>query len=235
MLPFQGLPCPTNTSRIAWNLPFSGDRKKSTKINFLGPETAGWGGGLPREGVVVEKFVPSLESLSSFQKNPRAHKNQIGTSPPKTQNTPTPLPPKKEEFYGHGGFPAESPGAHKIGARIAFSAPELRTKNFTDMRHFLAKGGSFDQGFSSKITFRGFCGSRGFLYCGQKIFTDMRIFLILGFPEPQNSQSDYFICLKLSGRLFFSPFSLMKSVWWSWASGYQTNLSLCFVGKLLPD
>ena len=31
---------------------------KSTKINFLGPETAGWGGGLPREGVVVEKFVP---------------------------------------------------------------------------------------------------------------------------------------------------------------------------------
>ena len=41
-------------------------RKKSTKINFLGPETAWWGGGLPREGVGVEKFVPSLESLSSW-------------------------------------------------------------------------------------------------------------------------------------------------------------------------
>ena len=41
-------------------------RKKSTKINFLGPETARWGGGLPREGVVVENFVPSLESLSSL-------------------------------------------------------------------------------------------------------------------------------------------------------------------------
>ena len=27
---------------------------------------ARWGGGLPREGVVAEKFVPSLESLSSF-------------------------------------------------------------------------------------------------------------------------------------------------------------------------
>ena len=27
----------------------------------------------------------------------------------------------------------------------------------------------------------------------------------------------------------------MKLAWWSWASGYQTNLSLCFVGKLLPD
>ena len=34
--------------------------------------------------------------------------------------------------------------------------------------------------------------------------------------------------------LFF-PFSLMRFIWWSWASGYQTNLSLCFVGKLLPD
>ena len=33
----------------------------------------------------------------------------------------------------------------------------------------------------------------------------------------------------------FSPFGLMKFVWWSWASGYQTNLSLCFVGKLLAD
>ena len=41
-------------------------KKKSTKINFFGPETAGWGGGLPHEGVGVEKFVPSLESLSSL-------------------------------------------------------------------------------------------------------------------------------------------------------------------------
>ena len=41
-------------------------RRNSTKINFLGPETARWGGGLPRKGVVVENFVPSLESLSSL-------------------------------------------------------------------------------------------------------------------------------------------------------------------------
>ena len=41
-------------------------RKKSRKINFLCPETARWGAGLPREGVVAEKFVLSLESLSSL-------------------------------------------------------------------------------------------------------------------------------------------------------------------------
>ena len=41
-------------------------RKKSTKINFLGPETARWGGDLPLEGVVAENFVPALESLSSL-------------------------------------------------------------------------------------------------------------------------------------------------------------------------
>ena len=44
---------------------FSGERK-STKINFLGPEIARWGGGLPCEGVVAEKWVPALESLSSL-------------------------------------------------------------------------------------------------------------------------------------------------------------------------
>ena len=42
------------------------ERNNSTKINFLVRETAWWGGGLPREGVVAEKFVPSLESLSSL-------------------------------------------------------------------------------------------------------------------------------------------------------------------------
>ena len=41
-------------------------RKKSTKIKFLGPETARWGGGLPREGVVAKNFVPALETLSSL-------------------------------------------------------------------------------------------------------------------------------------------------------------------------
>ena len=41
-------------------------RKERTKINLLGPETAVWGGGLPRDRVGVEKLVPSLESVFSF-------------------------------------------------------------------------------------------------------------------------------------------------------------------------
>ena len=41
-------------------------RKNNTKINYLVAETARWGGGLPREGVVAEEFAPSLESLSSL-------------------------------------------------------------------------------------------------------------------------------------------------------------------------
>ena len=45
---------------------FTQARKKSTKINFLGPETARWGGGLPLEGVVAKNFVPAFESLSSL-------------------------------------------------------------------------------------------------------------------------------------------------------------------------
>ena len=36
--------------------------EKSTKINFLGPETVRYGGRLPREGVGAEKRVPSLET-----------------------------------------------------------------------------------------------------------------------------------------------------------------------------
>ena len=44
----------------------SGKKKEHKDYNFLGPETARWVGGLPRQGVVAEKFVRSLESLSSL-------------------------------------------------------------------------------------------------------------------------------------------------------------------------
>ena len=58
-------------------------RKRSRKINFLGPETARWGGGLPREGVVAENFVPALETLSSLgfgERNPGCPGNFAGMS-----------------------------------------------------------------------------------------------------------------------------------------------------------
>ena len=45
------------------------------------------------------------EKVQNFQKNPRAHKNKIGTSPPpKTQNTP---PPLKGGILWTWLFPAE--------------------------------------------------------------------------------------------------------------------------------
>ena len=63
-----------------------------------------------------------------FQKNPRAHKNKIGTPPP----------PKKGEFYGHCFSCRKNaffPGVHKIGAPI--SGPRIADTNFTDTRIFL--------------------------------------------------------------------------------------------------
>ena len=67
--------------RLSWTI-VSG-KKKSTKIKFLGPETARWGGGLPREGVVAENFVPALETLSSLgfeERNPGCPGNFAGMS-----------------------------------------------------------------------------------------------------------------------------------------------------------
>ena len=50
-------------------------------LAILGPETARWGGGLPREGVVAENFVPALETLSSLgfeERNPGCPGNFAG-------------------------------------------------------------------------------------------------------------------------------------------------------------
>ena len=74
------------------------------------------------------------------QKNPRAHKNKIGTSTPspskKAQN-----PPSEENVMGVGGFPAErtkhSQAPIKIGAAI--SGPRIAGGKIMDMRIFLNK------------------------------------------------------------------------------------------------
>ena len=78
-----------------------------------------------------------LEVPQSYQKNPRAHKNKIGTPPPQTQNTP----PLKRGILWTWVFPAETthfPGVHKIDAPI--SGPRIADKNFTDTRIFLILG-----------------------------------------------------------------------------------------------
>ena len=78
-----------------------------------------------------------------YQKNPRAHKNKIGTpDPPPKPKIP---PPQKEEFYGHGGFP----GAHKIGA--ATSGPRIADKKFTDTRLFPILGPKMCDSLRSEI------------------------------------------------------------------------------------
>ena len=74
-----------------------------------------------------------------FQKNPRAHKNKIGTSPPPTQNPKYPPPPKRGILWKKCVFSCRKnaffPGVHKIGA--ANSGPRIADKNFTDTRIFL--------------------------------------------------------------------------------------------------
>ena len=71
----------------------------------------------------------TLDTLSicmvMFQKNPRAHKNKIGTPPPKK--------PKKRGILWTWVFLQRKsifPGVHKIDAPI--SGPRIADKNFTD-------------------------------------------------------------------------------------------------------
>ena len=79
----------------------------------------------------------SPQELPFYQKNPRTHKNKIGTSPP-PPNPKYPPPPKTRNFMDMA-FPAERtqffPGVHKIGAAI--SGPRIADTNFTDTRIFL--------------------------------------------------------------------------------------------------
>ena len=78
---------------------------------------------------------------SANQKNPRAHKNKIGTPPPPKKKKPNTPPPQTEEFYGHGFFFCRKNAFFQAPIKLAqpFPAPELRTNNFTDTRIFLSK------------------------------------------------------------------------------------------------
>ena len=70
----------------------------------------------------------------SVRKNPRAHKNKIGTSPP-----PPPKPPPKTGNFTDAVFPAERTHFFRVSIKLAhpFPAPELRTRILRIRRLFL--------------------------------------------------------------------------------------------------
>ena len=73
------------------------------------------------------------------QKNPRAHKNKIGSPPPPPKNPKYPPPLKRGILWTWFFLQKERifPGVHKIDAPI--SGPRIADKNFTDTRIFLRR------------------------------------------------------------------------------------------------
>ena len=74
------------------------------------------------------------------QKNPRNHKNKIGTPSPPKPKLPPPPPPKSRNFMIMG-FPCRENALFQAPIKLAqpFPAAELRTKKFTDTRIFLSE------------------------------------------------------------------------------------------------
>ena len=100
-------------------------------LRFFGPKKAPF----PRFRILYPCFFRQNFAFLSpqFQKNPRAHKNKIGTPP-----TPKTPPPQKRGILRTWFFLQKErifPGVHKIGAPI--SGPRIADTNFTDTRIFL--------------------------------------------------------------------------------------------------
>ena len=105
---------------------------------MLGPQRGLLGTGPPDP--TLESASPSpphgsiwrIDFTSIYQKNPRAHKNKIGTPPPPPPKTP---PQKKGGILRTWVFLQQErifPGVHKIGAVI--SGPRIADTNFTDTK-----------------------------------------------------------------------------------------------------
>ena len=98
-----------------------------------------------------------FSETSKSQKNPRAHKNKIGTSPP-----PPKPPQKKGNFMEKMGFCCRKnaffPGVHKIGAPI--SGPRIADTNFTDTRIFLKKALETTTAMKRRKILRNICSNR---------------------------------------------------------------------------
>ena len=94
----------------------------------------GWRLRFANPGCVQLFAVPGIS-----QKNPRAHKNIIGTPPPPPKNPKKPqIPPPKTRNFMDIVFPGRIfPGVHKIGA--AASGPRITDTNFTDTRVLLKR------------------------------------------------------------------------------------------------
>ena len=90
-----------------------------------------------RENLSFLVVLHSCHYVGHSRKNPRAHKNKIGTSTPPFQKTHD--PPLKGGILWAGGFSSRKnqkmPGAHKIGA--AMSGPRIAGGNFMDITLFL--------------------------------------------------------------------------------------------------
>ena len=97
-----------------------------------------WVGRLQLQPQFVQLLVATNIRNGKFQKNPRAHKNKIGTPPP-PEKPQIPPPPLKRGILWTWRFSCRKnaifPGAHKIGAAI--SGPRIADKNFTDTKIFL--------------------------------------------------------------------------------------------------
>ena len=80
-------------------------------------------------------YAPPFGNLQ-YQKNPRAHKNRIGTPPPPKPQIPPPL--ETRNFMG----PEARTQKFQVPVKLAqpFPAPEWRTKLFADTRLFLTIG-----------------------------------------------------------------------------------------------
>ena len=103
-------------------------------------------------GVHISHFIA--------QKNPRAHKNKIGTSPP-PQNPKYPPPPQNEEFYGHG-FSCRTDAFFQTSIKLAqpFPAPELRTKILRTRGLFWIAVSYRYRQMTVELSFRGRCRDR---------------------------------------------------------------------------
>ena len=105
-----------NQKRSEMDSPKVQARKKSTKVRFLCPETARWGGGLSREGVVAKNFVPALETLSSLgfeEGNPGCPGNFAGMS--RTPGGVQKVCAKK--LRAHFSFPKSAKTSEKVRKR----------------------------------------------------------------------------------------------------------------------